>query len=233
VLDRVDEIAGRLISCCSRCCWLRHNVFEEERNLFEEEKRSLAAKSPVPVASAMKNLRAVALAICLAAACCAPSAVRAERVSLLNGKLKFDTTDAFVPKKGRKSSSQSIADYKARDSDGWGSVERGTHGLQQDGLANYMARKVADFTKGLSWLPRLNWLKKQIVTIDGRRWADMRFIAPRPNAKNARDGLMYTRIFGTSYKGQLLEIVFTSNTDPNPALKDKIDKIIASVRLEE
>jgi hypothetical protein len=181
----------------------------------------------------MKNRRALALAICLAAAWCIPGAVRAERVSLLNGKLKFDTTDAFVPDKGPKSSKQSIADYKARNSDGWGSVARGTHGLQPNGLSDYMRRKVADFTKGLSWLPRLNWLKKEIVTIGGRRWADMRFIAPRPKAKNARDGLMYTRIFGTSYKGQLLEIVFTSNTDPNPALKDKIDKIIASVRLEE
>jgi hypothetical protein len=71
------------------------------------------------------------------------------------------------------------------------------------------------------------------VTIDGRKWADMIYIAPRKNAKNARDGLMYTRIFGTSYKGQLLEFIFTSNTDENPALKDKIDKVIESVRLAD
>ena len=181
----------------------------------------------------MKSCRAPAFLICFAAAWCAPSAARAEPVRLLNGKLKFDTTDAFVSEKGPKSSKQSIADYKARESDAWGSVARGTHGLQPGGLSNYMERKVADFTKGLAWLPRLNWLKKKIVTIEGRHWADMCFIAPRPNARNVRDGLMYTRIFGTSYKGQLLEIVFTSNADPNPALKDKIDRIIGSVRLEE
>jgi hypothetical protein len=36
-----------------------------------------------------------------------------------------------------------------------------------------------------------------------------------------------------SNAGQLLEIMFTSNTDPNPALKDKIDEVIKSVRLED
>ena len=44
---------------------------------------------------------------------------------------------------------------------------------------------------------------------------------------------MYTRILATSYRGQLLEILFTSNTDETPALKDKIDNVIESVRLEE
>ncbi len=54
----------------------------------------------------------------------------------------------------------------------------------------------------------------------------LQFIATRENAKDARDGLLCTRILATSYGGQLLEIMFTSNTDPNPALKDKIDKVI-------
>jgi hypothetical protein len=134
-------------------------------------------------------------------------------------------------------SKQSIADFKARKSDGWGTITRGTHGLRPEGLTNYMDKKVADYTKGLSWLPRLDLLKKEIVTINSEsfrsKWADLRFIAPRGNAKDARDGLMYTRILATSYGGQLLEIMFTSNTDPNPALKDKIDKVIESVRLED
>jgi hypothetical protein len=96
-----------------------------------------------------------------------------------------------------------------------------------------MDRKVAEYTKGLSWLPKLSWLKKEIVTVNGRRWADMIYMAPRENAKDARDGLLYTRIFGTSYKGQLLEFIFTSNTDPSPLLKDKIDKVIESVKVED
>lgn len=161
------------------------------------------------------------------------SSIFAQPVSLLDGKLKLDTTDAFVLKKEATSSKQSIADFDARDSDAWGAVTRGTHGLQPDGLDTYMKNKVAEYTKGLSWLPKLNWLKKEVVTIDGRKWADMRYIAPRKNAKDPRDGLMYTRILGTSYDGQLLEIIFTSNTDENPALKDKIDKVLESVRLEK
>lgn len=175
----------------------------------------------------------VKLGILIVAALAAVSFVCAQPVTLLDGKLKFDTTDAFVPKKEATSSKQSIADFDGRDSDAWGAVTRGTHGLQPDGLDNYMKNKVAEYTKGLSWLPKLNWLKKEIVTIDGRKWADLRYIAPRKNAKNPRDGLMYTRILGTSYEGQLLEIIFTSNTDQNPAIKDKIDKVLESVRLEK
>lgn len=159
--------------------------------------------------------------------------IQAGPVSLLEGKLKLDTTDAFVREREAKTSKQSIADFKGRKSDAWGTITRGTHGLQPEGLANYMEKKVAEYTEGLSWLPRLDWLKKEIVTINGREWADMRYIAPRKNAKDARDGLMYTRILATSYGGQLLEIMFTSNTDENPALKDKIDNVIESVRLEE
>jgi hypothetical protein len=182
----------------------------------------------------MRSSFAAAVAICLTAILCTLRPVCAEPVTLLDGKLKFDTTDAFVPDKdAKKSTKQSIADFSARNSDGWGNVTRGTHGLQPDGLSNYMERKVDSYTKGLSWLPKLTWLKKEIVTINGRQWADMIYIAPRRNPKDARDGLMYTRIFGTSYKGQLLEFLFTSNTDENPALKDKIDKVIESVKLEE
>lgn len=172
------------------------------------------------------------LGILIAAVLAAVSSILAQPVTLLDGKLKLDTTDAFALKKKATSSKQSIADFDGGESDAWGAITRGTHGLQPEGLETYMKNKVAEYTKGLSWLPKLNWLKKEIVTIDGRKWADLRYIAPRKNAKNPRDGLMYTRILGTSYDGQLLEIIFTSNTDEDPALKDKIDKVIESVRLE-
>ena len=158
---------------------------------------------------------------------------KAETVSFLEGKLKIDLGDAFIPEKETKAAKKTeLAHFAARDSDGWGAITRGTHGIKPEGLAAYMKNKVAEYTKGMSWLPNLKWLKKEIVTINGRQWADMRYIAPRAQAKNDRDGLLYTRIFATSYEGQLLEILFTSNTDENPALKDKIDKVIESVELE-
>ncbi len=177
----------------------------------------------------ISNLPPRAFILVLVSILCA-TAHGQDTVNLLEGKLKLDLMGAFVADDSR-TSAQSIADFKARNSDGWGSVLRGTHGLQPDGLDAYVKRKVADYTKGLSWLPKLVWLKNDIVTIDGRKWADLCFIAPRKGAKDPRDGLMYTRIFATSYGGQLLEITFTSNTDPNRALKDKIDKVIESVKL--
>ena len=104
--------------------------------------------------------------------------------------------------------------------------------MQPDGLADYLKSKVAEYTKGMSWLPKVNWLKKEIVTIDDRNWADLRYVAPRALPKNLRDGLLYTQIPATSDESQLLEILFTSNTDDNPVLKDKIDKVMESARLE-
>jgi len=44
---------------------------------------------------------------------------------------------------------------------------------------------------------------------------------------------VYTRFLATSYKGQLLEITFTSNLNTKPELKKGIDHIMESVRLEE
>jgi len=87
--------------------------------------------------------------VLIAAVLIATGPVRAEPVTLLDGKLKFDTTDAFVPDKKPTSTKESIADFSARNSDGWGAITRGTHGLQPEELKNYMSRKVDSYTKGL------------------------------------------------------------------------------------
>ena len=57
-----------------------------------------------------------------------------------------------------------------------------------------------------------------------------------PNVKRKQDyshSPVYTRFLTTSYKGQLLEITFTSNLNTNPELKKEIDHIMDSVHLEE
>lgn len=178
-------------------------------------------------------MRLHAVAIVAVATCYATHGVRAHTpVALLDGKLTLEIQDGFAPDE-KRATKQVIAAWKARKSDAWGTVSRGTHGLEPDALVQYLSDKAADYTKGLSWLPRLTWLKKEIVTIHGRRWADLRFIGQRENAKGPMDGMLYTRILATSYGGQLLEIIFTSNTDREPATKTKIDQIFESLKLEE
>ena len=51
--------------------------------------------------------------------------------------------------------------------------------------------------------------------------------------KDYSRNLVYTRNLTTSYKGQLLEITFSSNLNTDPALKTEIDRIMDSVHLEE
>ena len=173
------------------------------------------------------------MVLSIAALCVAPPETRAHTpVTLLDGKLTLEMQDGFVPDENR-STKQVVAAWKARKGDAWGAVSRGTHGLEPAELGDYLSRKSAEYSKGLSWLPRLTWLKKDTVIIGGRKWADLRFIGQRDNAKGPLDGLLYTRILATSYDGQLLEIIFTSNTDKDPATKAKIDRIFESVKLEE
>jgi hypothetical protein len=113
---------------------------------------------------------------------------------------------------------------------------RGTHGLTPEGLDHYLAVRVAEYSKGFDWLPKkyhLQWLRKEIVTIDGRKWADWRYVPMAKGATDYQNNPVYTRFLTTSYKGQLLEITFTTNLTTDPGLKAEIDQIMDSVRLED
>jgi hypothetical protein len=77
------------------------------------------------------------------------------------------------------------------------------------------------------------WLHKEVVTINGWKWADWSFVPMLKGKKDYRNSPVYSRNLTTSYKGQLLEINFTTNSTTDPALKDEIDKVMASVHLEE
>lgn len=152
-----------------------------------------------------------------------------ETVSLLDGKLKLSLPKQFVSDK-QPPTGQEIAKFSATKGGAWGAVTRGTRGLKPEGLARYRDQKVDEFSKGL---PGITWLKKEIVKVRGREWADLRFAAIPAGVKDYRDGIVYTRFFSTSYKGQLLEINFTSNLERSREIKEQIDGIIESVILDE
>ena len=156
-------------------------------------------------------------------------------VSLLDGKLKLDIPPDFSRDADDPKSPKTLAKFSGPDG-AWGEVLRGTHGLTPDKLEGYLKTRVAEYSKGFNWLPKdshLQWLKKDIVTIDGRKWADWRYVPMLKGTKDYSSSPVYTRFLTTSYKGQLLEITFTSNLNTAPELKQKIDHIMDSVHLEE
>jgi tetratricopeptide (TPR) repeat protein len=156
-------------------------------------------------------------------------------VSLLDGKLKIDIPPDFSRDPDDSKNPKTIARFSGPDG-AWGEVLRGTHGLTPDKLAGYLKMRVAEYSKGFKWLPKdshLQWLKKEIVTIDGRKWADWRFVPMLKGKKDYSHNPVYTRFLTSSYKGQLLEINFTSNLNTSPKLKAEIDRIMDSVHLEE
>ena len=156
-------------------------------------------------------------------------------VSLLDGKLKIDVPSDFSRDADDPKSPKTLAKFSGPDG-AWGEVLRGTHGLAPDKLDGYLKMRVAEYSKGFNWLPKdlhLQWLKKDIVTIDGRKWADWRYVPMLKGTKDYSHSPVYTRFLTTSYKGQLLEITFTSNLNTAPELKQKIDHIMDSVHLEE
>jgi hypothetical protein len=156
-------------------------------------------------------------------------------VSLLDGKLKLDIPSDFSRDANDPKNPKSLAKFSGPEG-AWGEVLRGTHGLTPDKLEGYLKMRVAEYSKGFNWLPKdshLRWLKKDIVTIDGRKWADWRYAPMLKGTKDYSHSFVYTHFLTTSYKGQLLEITFTSNLNTNPELKKEIDHIMDSVHLEE
>jgi tetratricopeptide (TPR) repeat protein len=156
-------------------------------------------------------------------------------VSLLDGKLKLDIPSDFSRDSADPKSPKTLARFSGPDG-AWGEVLRGTHGLTPDKLEGYLKMRLAEYSKGFNWLPkdsRLQWLKKDIVTIDGRKWADWRYVPMVKGTKDYSHSPVYTRFLTTSYKGQLLEITFTSNLNTQPAVKEQINHIMDSVHLEE
>jgi tetratricopeptide (TPR) repeat protein len=156
-------------------------------------------------------------------------------VSLLDGKLKLDIPADFSRDPDDPKSPKTLAKFSGPES-AWGAVLRGTHALTPDKLKGYLKTRVAEYSKGFKWLPKdshLQWLKKDIVTIDSRKWADWSFVPVLKRKKDYSHNPVYTRNLTTSYKGQLLEINFTSNLNTDPEVKKEIDHIMNSVHLEE
>src|SRR6266436_771391 len=159
----------------------------------------------------------------------------AATVSLLDGKLKLDIPSDFSRDPDDPKEPKTVAKFSGPDG-AWGTVLRGTHGLTPDQLEGYLKKRVAEYSKGFKWQPKdshLQWLKKDIVTINGRKWADWSFVPMLKGKKDYSHNPVYTRNLTTSYKGQLLEINFTSNLNTDPNLKREIDHIMDSVHLEE
>jgi tetratricopeptide (TPR) repeat protein len=156
-------------------------------------------------------------------------------VSLLGGKLRIHIPQDFSRDPDNRKEPKTLARFSGPDG-AWGEVLRGTHGLTPEDLPGYLKKRVDEYSKGFKWLPKdsqLQWLKKEIVTADGRKWADWRFVPMLKGKKDYSHNPVYTRFLTTSYKGQLLEITFTSNLNTNPELKKEIDRIMDSVHLEE
>jgi tetratricopeptide (TPR) repeat protein len=156
-------------------------------------------------------------------------------VSLLDGKLKLDIPPDFSRDPDDPKEPKTIAKFSGPDG-AWGTVLRGTHGLTPDQLDGYLKMRVSEYNKGFKWLPKdshLQWLKKDIVTIDGHKWADWSFVPVMKGRKDYSHNPVYTRNLTTSYKGQLLELNFTTNLNTDPKLKHEIDGIIDSVHVEE
>ena len=158
-------------------------------------------------------------------------------VTLLDGKFKIDIPSDFKREPDDPNEPKTLAKFEHEGEGGaWGTVLRGTHGLTPDQLEGYMKKRVDEYSKGFKWLPKdshLQWLHKEIVTINGWKWADWSFVPMMKGKKDYRNNPVYTRNLTTSYKGQLLEVNFTTNLTTDPALKDEINKIIASMQLEE
>ena len=197
-------------------------VWEEMQQGGEEKDASGGKESPRPPAGELTKTSS-------------PEPAAGNKVTLLDGKLKLEIPSDFSRDPDDPKEPKTIAKFSGPDG-AWGTVLRGTHGLTPDRLEGYLKMRVSEYNKGFKWLPKdshLQWLKKEIVTINGRKWADWSFVPVMKGKKDYTHNPVYTRNLTTSYKGELLEINFTSNLNTSPELKKEIDHIMDSVHLEE
>ena len=162
------------------------------------------------------------------------TSIPGQTVTLLDGKLKIDIPADFTREKDG-ADEKSLAKFSGPKG-AWGKVLRGTHGLTPDELPAYLKKRVAEYSKGFNGRLKelhIEWLRKDIVNIGGRPWADWRFVPMAKGSKDYKRNPVYSRFLTTSYQGQLLEITFSTNLNTEPYLKEEIDRIMDSVHLEE
>ena len=153
-------------------------------------------------------------------------------VSVLDGKLTF-----VLPANFKKTSADgpALASYGATDGDEWMQVSLATKPLPEGGLAAWMERKKAAYTKGMSpeIRPHMRWLDQKILTRDGVEWADLRFDCVPDGPNGGRRSILYTRFFATTLDGRLLEIVLCGNLTADTKRKAALDRIADSVRFKK
>jgi hypothetical protein len=144
---------------------------------------------------------------------------------------KIDIPVDFAPASKGSANKQSLASFSTKMAHGRGSSWHARP--DAGGATRLLEKRIGEYSKGFHWGPTIHteWLRKEIVDIDGRPWADWRFVPMAKGAKDYARSPVYTRFLSTSYKGQLLEITFTTNLNTEPELKEKIDRIMESIRL--
>ena len=100
-------------------------------------------------------------------------------VSLLDGKLTLDVPPDFARDPDDPKEPKTLAKFSHRGEGGaWGTVLRGTHGMKPEEVDGYMKKRVAEYSRGFN-LPKdahLQWTRKEMVTINGWKWADWGFV---------------------------------------------------------
>ena len=112
-------------------------------------------------------------------------APNSKTLSLLDGKLTLDVPADFEREPAKKSDKKSLAKFARKDG-AWGEVLRGTNGLTPEALPGYLKKRVEEYSKSFDWLPpdlHIEWLRKEIVTFNGREWADWRFVPMGKDSK--------------------------------------------------
>lgn len=147
---------------------------------------------------------------------------------------------SFELDKKKSGDKKTIASFSRKDGV-WGTISRGTNGLTPEGLQTYMDNRVKEYTEklGKDLGADIHWLRHDIVTLNDRPWADLRFVpalkgSPASTSlKDYANAPLYTRFLSTSYQGQLLEVTFTTNLDTAPETKAILDKIFDTITLTE
>ena len=159
----------------------------------------------------------------------APQSAVAKQFQLLSGQLSFNSpvqmwhSRRAPPKTDRYSL---LADLASHDEHFGVRVTYGRRELKDSDLSEFLRQKVESYSKPNAKMSHFRWIKHEIVTRDGRSWAEIRY-----SHDNDSGGHVYTRCLSCFVRGHLLEVWALTRRAAQPNQKAYVDRLIDSVQL--
>ena len=160
--------------------------------------------------------------------CLAAHSALAKQFRLLEGRLSFASPVEISQSRNAPrhiDRYSTLADLVSSDGTFSVLVTYGKHDFKAPDIGEFLQKKIEEYSKPSAKLPHFRWIKHEIVTRDGRSWAEIRL-----SHDNDSGAHVYTRCLSCFVRGHLLEVWALTRRAADPKQKAYVDRLIDSVQ---